>query len=323
MNSRHSSVYHRHIVNTVNDIRYSHSLPGRTESIDVSRHSRPQRLEPCHLVSKSKKKAKRQKKELLWTWRRPKDKPLRPLSAYNIFFKHERQKLVAQQMASGNGSSLGNMARYVSDQWKLLSEEGKQRYETLATEERNNYRIAVDEWLKKNPKENKRRQSATSVRSSQSDSSTDDRKVVTGITAVDIPRLDAFAEDLDFWFNEHTEKQDHSMESNSNDVGIDNDNKTSIDNNASGPMDSLARTNETSGVFSNSHRPYSAHNVLYSPMQRQQISYDVHSRNYNDDCFDQLSDDDNYHSDNNHNHNKCDIIEDSKKPASGTRDKKF
>ena len=41
------------------------------------------------------------------------EKPRRPLSAYNLFFKQERQKMVAE----GNKKAFGDVAKYIGEKW--------------------------------------------------------------------------------------------------------------------------------------------------------------------------------------------------------------
>ena len=41
------------------------------------------------------------------------EKPRRPLSAYNLFFKQERQQMVAE----GNKKAFGDVAKYIGEKW--------------------------------------------------------------------------------------------------------------------------------------------------------------------------------------------------------------
>jgi len=75
-------------------------------------------------------------------WKRRSGKPKRPLSAYNIFFKSERAKLVQAKKKVG----FANMAKEISSKWKSLSEEGHKEYAAEAEIEQKKYRAAVKEW---------------------------------------------------------------------------------------------------------------------------------------------------------------------------------
>jgi len=91
------------------------------------------------------KKSKRKK------WKKPKDKPNRPLSAYNIFFRDERRKL----MSVNNGLSVDKkvgfaaLARHISAKWKALDEDSKKAYKMPANLEQIRYKLELAEWRKK------------------------------------------------------------------------------------------------------------------------------------------------------------------------------
>ena len=103
-------------------------------------------------VSPRKKKAKRVKK--------PKDMPRRPLSAYNIFFREERERMLKEheqnaRAARGEGSNeplpeprigFENMAKTIGKRWKALSDEEMARYKKLAMEDMERYRRERDNY---------------------------------------------------------------------------------------------------------------------------------------------------------------------------------
>jgi len=66
--------------------------------------------------------SKKHNKQLRWTWRKPPDKPKRPLSAYNLFFADVRRKLLEQRRGNGapsHGLGFSNLARTVAKQWRV------------------------------------------------------------------------------------------------------------------------------------------------------------------------------------------------------------
>jgi len=96
-----------------------------------------------------KKKATRVKK--------PKDMPRRPLSAYNLFFREERERMLNEhrqtaQAARGDTNEplpepkigFENMAKTIGKRWKALSEEEMARYKDLAKEDMKRYRRERD-----------------------------------------------------------------------------------------------------------------------------------------------------------------------------------
>lgn len=96
------------------------------------------------LTSKDKKNSK---KPLRWTWKKPKGKPCRPMSAYNFFFKCERTRILSQHKKSGG---FGNLAKVISAKWNVLSCEDKRTYQQQADHEKVKYHTALKEWKMKN-----------------------------------------------------------------------------------------------------------------------------------------------------------------------------
>lgn len=91
-------------------------------------------------------------------WKKPKDMPRRPLSAYNLFFKSERQKIVSSissnvHQKGRNKKALGigfaGLARVIASRWKLLESEDKFAFEEQAKLEKLRYRNQISVWKSK------------------------------------------------------------------------------------------------------------------------------------------------------------------------------
>lgn len=99
------------------------------------------------------------------------DKPKRPLSAYNIFFKHEREKLVSNTPDSDAPVTLeslkvdpqrkttkrrhrkshgkigfADLARTIAEKWKTLDPESRKVFEACAAKEKERYQKEITEW---------------------------------------------------------------------------------------------------------------------------------------------------------------------------------
>jgi hypothetical protein len=77
---------------------------------------------------------------------KPKDFPKRPLSAYNIFFKETREKLLIMKESGedhGDNVDFQSMVKEIASRWKKLGSEEKVRVESLAKEDLLRYKDEV------------------------------------------------------------------------------------------------------------------------------------------------------------------------------------
>lgn len=73
--------------------------------------------------------------------------PKRPLSAYNIFFADERQRLLRSgDLGNANTVGFAGLARTVASRWKNVDAETKKKYQTKSEEERQRYLREVKHW---------------------------------------------------------------------------------------------------------------------------------------------------------------------------------
>jgi HMG-box domain len=91
-----------------------------------------------------------------WSWRKPKGKPKRPLSAYNIFYQEVRQEILEErngsQEAGMGGIGFRNLTRAVAEKWKDLDSTLKRPYELKAREAKAQYLVDLALWEKSRQK---------------------------------------------------------------------------------------------------------------------------------------------------------------------------
>jgi hypothetical protein len=81
------------------------------------------------------------------------NKPKRPLSAYNLFFKAERERILKnikqpshKPRRSHGKIGFADLARNVAERWKSLDALERRRFEELATQDKDRYEREVEAW---------------------------------------------------------------------------------------------------------------------------------------------------------------------------------
>ena len=81
--------------------------------------------------------------------KKPPGMPKRPLSAYNLYFRAEREKILAVQNEVGyTGQRIGfeGLGKIIGKQWRDLSMDDKKEYEELAEKDSERYRKEMEEY---------------------------------------------------------------------------------------------------------------------------------------------------------------------------------
>jgi hypothetical protein len=147
----------------VSSIDYDELEEGEVEEPSASKGTRKDEFD----LAKEKKRG---------AWKKPTDKPKRPLSAYNIFFQLERERILsgedikkqvtAEQVAkvcfqhklkkekrrhrkTHGKIGFAELARTIANRWKGLSDEGKVVFDNCAVKEKFRYKKEVVEWTRK------------------------------------------------------------------------------------------------------------------------------------------------------------------------------
>lgn len=86
----------------------------------------------------------------------PSDKPKRPLSAYNLFFRHARAEILKEAAQptykprrSHGKIGFAALARSVAEKWKSLEKDEKKIFEGKAVEEKERYERELEVWNQK------------------------------------------------------------------------------------------------------------------------------------------------------------------------------
>lgn len=123
-------------------------------AVPSSIQSAPGIAMPNASTAKSTKPTVHKKKK---TWKKPADKPKRPLSAYNLFFQHERNRIVGDSPAGADGTKrkhrkshgkigFESLAKTIANKWKTLDKASKRPFEQQAKREKAIYAKKLQAW---------------------------------------------------------------------------------------------------------------------------------------------------------------------------------
>jgi hypothetical protein len=129
------------------------SVVGNNPESDHGQSVAPEDQESELKPAETKKGSKKRK------WRKPKDMPKRPLSAYNLFFAHERKEIIKEgfletaasdaELVGGIGKKkmgFAGLARSVAAKWKTIDPVTRKHYEAIAGKEQQRYKMEMKEW---------------------------------------------------------------------------------------------------------------------------------------------------------------------------------
>ena len=76
--------------------------------------------------------------------KKPKGMPKRPLSAYNLFFRAERSKVLDVALQSGERISFEGLGKIIGKRWQQLTNKERQLYDMLASKDTDRYRQEME-----------------------------------------------------------------------------------------------------------------------------------------------------------------------------------
>ena len=93
---------------------------------------------------KAEPKAPSQKSSTTKVGKKIKDAPRRPLSAYNLFFSDERERILKEREGTEGGGKIQvqEMAKIIGARWRQLSDNRREYYQQLADEDMKRHREA-------------------------------------------------------------------------------------------------------------------------------------------------------------------------------------
>lgn len=117
-------------------------------------------------MSESRKQRKPRKSPAV-AWKKPKGMPKRPLSAYNLFFKEERQAIMSARAKTikKDGSAVkrskketvgigfANLAKTIGEKWQIMDASDKAPYLDIAAKEKKRYNEEMKIWREKQKEE--------------------------------------------------------------------------------------------------------------------------------------------------------------------------
>ena len=78
--------------------------------------------------------------------RAPNERPSRPLSAYNYFFRQERQRLLREENDLVKALGFKGFAKYIGQEWKKIGPQERAQYKDMAANDKARYGLEMIAW---------------------------------------------------------------------------------------------------------------------------------------------------------------------------------